>query len=117
MLNTLLTKVIGTKNERELKKIWPIVARIGEMEPELRKLTDQELRDKTAAFRERIRAGGGGADTAVTSGGCCTVCGCRRSARRSPKDGARRARQFDRWHDTRRRRMVEKSAGEGFWVG
>ena len=59
-------------------------------------------------------AGGGGAATAVTSGGCYTVCGCRRSARRSPKDGARRARQFDRWHDTRRRRMVEKSAGEVF---
>ena len=62
-------------------------------------------------------AGGGGAATAVTSGGYYTVCGCRRSARHSPKDGARRARQFDRWHDTRRRRMVEKSAGEGFWVG
>ncbi len=44
MLNALLTRIVGTKNERELKKIRPVVAEIGAFEPQLRKLTDAELR-------------------------------------------------------------------------
>ena len=60
MLNTLLTKVIGTKNERELKKIRPTIQHIGSLEAELRKLSDAQLRDKTAEFRKR--AGGGNGD-------------------------------------------------------
>src|SRR5262245_37101592 len=40
MLNTLLTRIVGTKNERELKKIRPIVAQIGAFEPQLKKLSD-----------------------------------------------------------------------------
>jgi preprotein translocase subunit SecA len=57
MLNTLLTKVIGTRNERELKRIWPVVHRIGEMEPALRQLSDTDLRAKTAEFKSRIAGG------------------------------------------------------------
>src|SRR5262245_46866950 len=57
MLNTLLTKVIGTKNERELKRIRPLVQQIGELEPGLQKLSDADLAAKTAEFKERIAKG------------------------------------------------------------
>jgi preprotein translocase subunit SecA len=54
MLNTILTKVIGTKNERELKAIRPLVQRINELEPPLLPLSDAQLQAKTAAFKERL---------------------------------------------------------------
>jgi preprotein translocase subunit SecA len=57
MLNNILTKVIGTRNERELKRIVPIVNRIGALEADLRQLSDTELRSKTAEFKERISRG------------------------------------------------------------
>src|SRR6476659_7808857 len=57
MINTLLAKVIGTQNERELKKLRPIVARINELEPTVKGGTDADLRAKTAALRERVRQG------------------------------------------------------------
>src|SRR5262245_57686161 len=59
MLNTLLTKIIGTKNERELKRIRPIIQRIGELEPGLQKLSDADLAAKTAEFKDRIAKGQG----------------------------------------------------------
>ncbi|MFI4942641.1 MAG: preprotein translocase subunit SecA, partial [Burkholderiales bacterium] len=57
MLNALLTRIVGTKNERELKKIRPIVAEIGVFEPQLRKLTDAELAAMTVTFRQRLSDG------------------------------------------------------------
>ncbi len=57
MLNAVLTKFIGTKNERELKRLQPTVERIGGFEPALRALTDAELAAKTAEFRERLAQG------------------------------------------------------------
>ncbi len=57
MLNTLLTKIIGTKNDRELKRIQPIVARINELEAGVKPLSDEALRGKTAEFRERLAKG------------------------------------------------------------
>jgi preprotein translocase subunit SecA len=57
LFNKILTKVIGSKNDRELKRLRPVVARIGEMEPALRALTDDQLRGKTAEFRERLAKG------------------------------------------------------------
>jgi preprotein translocase subunit SecA len=57
MLNTLLTRIVGTKNERELKKIRPVVAEIGAFEAGLRKLTDAELAAMTVTFRQRLRDG------------------------------------------------------------
>jgi preprotein translocase subunit SecA len=57
VLNAILTRIIGTKNERELKAIRPIVHRIGEFEPSLLRLRDDELRGKTAEFRGRIAKG------------------------------------------------------------
>ena len=57
MINTILTKVIGTKNERELKRIRPIVQRVGELEPRVRPLDDAALAARTVEFRERIAKG------------------------------------------------------------
>ena len=54
---SLLTKVFGTKNERELKKIEPLVAPIGEFEPGLKRLSDEQLRARTGVFREKIAQG------------------------------------------------------------
>src|SRR3954467_12207562 len=60
MLNTILTKIIGTKNERELKAIRPIIARINELEPSVLSLSDAELQAKTAEFRRRLAEGAAG---------------------------------------------------------
>jgi preprotein translocase subunit SecA len=57
MLNTILTKIIGTKNDRELKNIRPLVHRIGELEAPLLSLTDAALSAKTAEFRQRLANG------------------------------------------------------------
>ena len=57
MLGTLLAKVIGTQNERELKRLSPLVTEINALEDGTRALTDAQLRDKTAEFRERIAQG------------------------------------------------------------
>ena len=57
MINTLLAKVIGTQNERELKRIRPLVARINELESSVRPLSDADLRGRTATLRERVGRG------------------------------------------------------------
>jgi preprotein translocase subunit SecA len=54
MLGTLLAKVIGTQNERDLKRLQPLVAEINAREDEIRTLRDDELRAKTAEFRQRV---------------------------------------------------------------
>ena len=56
MLN-LLKKIFGTANERQIKALQPTVKEIGLLEPQLQKLTDQELRQKTFEFRERLQKG------------------------------------------------------------
>ena len=55
MINTLLGKVFGTKNEREVKRLQPRVVAINALEPEMQKLSDDELRAKTNEFRARIQ--------------------------------------------------------------
>jgi len=57
MINTLLAKVIGTQNERELKRLRPIVARINELESATTSLSDAQLRGRTAELRERAGRG------------------------------------------------------------
>jgi preprotein translocase subunit SecA len=57
MLNTLLAKVIGTQNERELKRLRPPVTRINELESGVRDVSDSTLRGKTAEYRERVTRG------------------------------------------------------------
>ena len=55
MINTLLGKVFGTKNERVIKALMPNVQAVNALEPEIQKLTDAELRAKTDEFRQRIQ--------------------------------------------------------------
>ena len=57
IINTILTRVIGTKNERELKRLRPRVQQIGELEPSVRRLTDEQLAARTTEFRERLTRG------------------------------------------------------------
>jgi preprotein translocase subunit SecA len=57
MLDTLLAKVFGTQNERELKKIRPVVDQVNALEQATRVLTDAQLRDKTAEFKTRVANG------------------------------------------------------------
>ncbi|WP_435016860.1 preprotein translocase subunit SecA [Tundrisphaera sp. TA3] len=52
-----LIRLFGNSNERQLRRIRPIVARINAMEPSLQGLTDEELRAKTADFKRRLAAG------------------------------------------------------------
>ncbi len=57
MLSNVLTKVFGSKNERILKKLRPVVEQINSFEPEIQKLDDAGLRAKTVEFRERLTKG------------------------------------------------------------
>lgn len=53
----LINKIFGTKHERDIKKIYPIVERINALEREYQKLSDAELQNKTGEFKARIAAG------------------------------------------------------------
>jgi preprotein translocase subunit SecA len=55
LINTFIGKIFGTKNERFVKSLMPNVAAINALEPEIHKLTDDELRAKTEEFRQRIQ--------------------------------------------------------------
>ena len=57
MIAQILAKVFGSQNERELKKIRPIVARINELESKISQLTDEQLTLQTNDFRQRISQG------------------------------------------------------------
>src|SRR3954463_2183160 len=57
MLDTLLAKVVGTQNDRELKRLRPIVAEVNALEPSIQALSDAQLRGKTAELRQRIANG------------------------------------------------------------
>jgi preprotein translocase subunit SecA len=55
LINVLLGKIFGTKNEREVKRLTPRVVAINALEPQMRKLSDEQLRAKTEEFRQRIQ--------------------------------------------------------------
>src|SRR5579864_7823755 len=57
MIQTLLAKVIGTQNERDLKRLRPLVDEVNVLEPALRRLSDEQLRAKTPELRERLIKG------------------------------------------------------------
>jgi preprotein translocase subunit SecA len=57
MIETALAKVFGTKHDREIKRMQPIVAAINDLEPQLQKLSDQELAAKTVEFKQRVANG------------------------------------------------------------
>jgi preprotein translocase subunit SecA len=67
LINTLIGKVFGTKNERVVKSLTPRVEAINALEPQMQKLTDAELRAKTDEFRQRIQQRLSRADSPVAS--------------------------------------------------
>ncbi|MEK7305826.1 MAG: preprotein translocase subunit SecA, partial [Nitrospirota bacterium] len=57
MLTQLLNLVFGSKNDREIKALMPVVARINDLESSLTPLSDQDLVGKTQVFKQRLSAG------------------------------------------------------------
>jgi preprotein translocase subunit SecA len=57
MITNILTKVFGSKNERELDKIRPIIERINALEPEIQSMNDATLKNQTVLLKERIQNG------------------------------------------------------------
>ena len=54
---SIITKLFGTRSEREVKKIMPIVEKIEALEDEYRRLSDEELKAKTPEFKQRLAGG------------------------------------------------------------
>jgi len=57
IFDTILAKIVGTQNQRELKRLRPLIAEINALEPSTQALDDEQLRAKTAEFRQRLAAG------------------------------------------------------------
>ena len=57
MVSWILKKILGSKNQREVKRLWPMVHRVNEFEAEYQKLSDEQLRAKTDEFRKRLADG------------------------------------------------------------
>ncbi len=57
MLGSIARKIFGSKNERELKRIQPLVGRITDFEPSVKALSDEQMRAKTAEFKSRLEQG------------------------------------------------------------
>src|SRR2546425_1838880 len=57
MLDTLVKKFVGSRNDREIKKIQPLVAKINDLEPHISSLTDEQLQAKTPEFKQRFENG------------------------------------------------------------
>jgi preprotein translocase subunit SecA len=58
MVNYVLKKILGTKNERELKKIRPLVGRVAELEPRMKALKDDEFPRLFAGWKQEVREKG-----------------------------------------------------------
>ena len=57
MIGSLIKKIVGSKNERELRRIQPLIDQIGQWETKIAPLSDDQLRAKTTQLRERIDRG------------------------------------------------------------
>ena len=57
MFTYIVDKLIGTKSERQLKKLYPVVDKINALEKDFSPLTDEELKNKTKEFKERLSKG------------------------------------------------------------
>src|SRR5438876_8663772 len=57
MIQKILAKTFGTQNDRELKRLRPLVAQINALEPSIQPLSDDGLRAKTGEFKQRLASG------------------------------------------------------------
>ena len=77
MLDPILAKIFGTKNERETKRMRPLIAAINDLEPGMQQLSDTELAQKTVEFKERIANGEPLDDLLIESFAVCREAGRR----------------------------------------
>src|SRR6202142_1403303 len=77
MLDATLAKIFGTRNEREVKRLRPIVAALNDLEPGLQQLSDTELAQKTAEFKQRVANGEPLDDLLIESFAVCREAGRR----------------------------------------
>uniref|UniRef100_UPI0035B1A2D6 preprotein translocase subunit SecA n=1 Tax=Paenirhodobacter enshiensis TaxID=1105367 RepID=UPI0035B1A2D6 len=78
-LGTIAKKVFGTPNDRKVKSVRPLVARINALEPEFQKLSDDEIVARTRALQERVQVGGESLDKILPE----AFANCREAARRA----------------------------------
>jgi preprotein translocase subunit SecA len=77
MIDQALAKIFGTKNEREVKRIRPIVAAINDLEPGMQQLSDAELAQKTVEFKQQVANGESLDDLLIESFAVCREVGRR----------------------------------------
>ena len=77
-IGTIAKKIFGTPNDRKVKATLPLVEQVNALEPDFKALSDQELKDKTTAFIERV-AGGEALDALLPE----AFANCREAARRA----------------------------------
>jgi preprotein translocase subunit SecA len=77
MIDTLFAKIFGTKHEREVKKMLPLVQAINDFEPKIQSLSDAELAAKTIEFKERLAQGATLDDLLVEAFAVCREAGRR----------------------------------------
>jgi preprotein translocase subunit SecA len=77
MLDATLAKVFGTKHDREIKRMRPLVAAINDLEPQLKGLSDDELAAKTAEFKQRVANGAALDDLLIEAFAVCREAGRR----------------------------------------
>src|SRR5690349_24381225 len=77
MLDSALAKVFGTKHDREIKRMRPIVAAINDLEPQMQQLSDADLAAKTVDFKQRIANGASLDDILIEAFAVCREAGRR----------------------------------------
>ncbi len=77
MLEGTLAKVFGTKHDREIKRIRPIIAAINDLEPQMQQLSDEDLAAKTVDFKQRIANGASLDDILIEAFAVCREAGRR----------------------------------------
>ncbi|MCC7538483.1 MAG: preprotein translocase subunit SecA [Deltaproteobacteria bacterium] len=77
MFAWIMKKILGTKNERELKKLRPLVTAINDLEPSMKELSDQALRGKTAELKTKLDNGAKLDDVLVPAFAACREAGRR----------------------------------------
>ncbi|HBY59871.1 MAG TPA: preprotein translocase subunit SecA, partial [Solibacterales bacterium] len=77
MIDAILAKIFGTKNEREVKALLPVVSAINELEPSIQALSDAELAAKTQEFKQRIEQGASLDDLLIEAFAVCREAGRR----------------------------------------
>jgi preprotein translocase subunit SecA len=77
MIDATLAKIFGTRNEREIKRLRPLVAAINDLEPGLQQLSETELAQKTVDFKQRVANGEPLDDLLIESFAVCREAGRR----------------------------------------